>query len=515
MKKILWGCLPLLTAALAACGSSPEVRQDLLPTPSAAVTASSATSQTVQVGHFEVTYAVTSDWGSGFMGSITIKNNGPLVNGWKLEWTYAGDQKIAGMWNGVPTQNGQKVSVANASYNAQLYTGDSVTIGFQGEYSGTNTVPTVFTLNGVSNGQPGGEEPPPPPPPGGTWVMGYYVGYHHDKYPLEAVNWQAMTHVAVGRLMPYADGTISTDFDIDWYNGPRWAKSVVDRAHANNRKTILMLGGAGTRGGFVGAASPQNRSTFVTNILKVVDQYGFDGVDLDWEPVEAEDQEPLRALAEELRARRPGLLLTLPVNYVNTTWSDLDLPYYASIAPLFDRVNIMSYAMNGVYDSWHSWHSSALTGSTRNTPTSVETSVDAYINAGIEPGKLGVGIGFFGSCYSGVTGPNQFSDSMKLVADDNDMSYTNIMSSYYSEAVKRWDDRAKVPYLSSEVPLGPKGCNFVSYEDPQSIALKGEFVRSRGLGGAIIWNINEGYLPTAPAGSRDPLMDAVKQAFLQ
>ncbi len=32
--------------------------------------------------------------------------------------------------------------------------------------------------------------------------------------------------------------------------------------------------------------------------------------------------------------------------------------------------------------------------------------------------------------------------------------------------------------------------------------------------GTIVWTINQGYLPDAPAGSRDPLMDALRTTFL-
>jgi GH18 family chitinase len=58
----------------------------------------------------------------------------------------------------------------------------------------------------------------------------------------------------------------------------------------------------------------------------------------------------------------------------------------------------------------------------------------------------------------------------------------------------------------------------VSYEDETSILAKGQYVRDQGLGGTIVWtivwNINQGYLPDAAPGSRDPLMAALRQGFL-
>jgi chitinase len=55
----------------------------------------------------------------------------------------------------------------------------------------------------------------------------------------------------------------------------------------------------------------------------------------------------------------------------------------------------------------------------------------------------------------------------------------------------------------------------VTYEDTQSIADKGQYVHDQGLGGAIVWTINEGYRPSQPPGQQDPLMEALAQGFLQ
>lgn len=471
--------------------------------------------------NFEVTYKIDNDWKTGFVATVTVKNNGPALNNWTLGWNFAGDQKVSSLWNGVFTQAGNKVEVKNAAYNASLPTGGTVSFGFVGSYSGSNAIPTVFTLNGTPNGTPTPDpepdpDPTPIPDPTGQWVLGYYVGYLKDKYPLENVKWDAMTHIVVGRATPRSDGFVNTHFDIDEYNGPIWAKSVVQKAHANGKKAILMLGGAGEYSGFVGAASDTNRATFVNNLLKIVQDYGFDGIDIDWEPLQSADEPKLKALAEELKAKKPGLLLTLPVGWANANFPSSEArPYFGQIAPLFDRINIMSYSMAGVWGGWKSWHSSALSGHTPNTPSSIEVSVNAYVAAGVPASKLGLGIGFYGTCWQGVTGPLQTSDTMKVVADDNVMSFTNIMNGYYTPAAYVWDDSAKVPYLSSATGLGSQKCNFISYEDARSIGLKGNYAKQKGLGGAIIWNINEGYLPNATSGSKDPLMDAVKQAFLQ
>ncbi|GGR33645.1 glycoside hydrolase family 18 protein [Deinococcus ruber] len=353
-----------------------------------------------------------------------------------------------------------------------------------------------------------------PPTTSGPWVMGYAVGYESSLLPPSDLHWSSLTHVAVGRAVPRTDGTLGTTFDIDAVNGPVWAKSVVTQAHAHNVKAILMLGGAGEHAGFVGAASAANRSAFVQNILSVVQSYGFDGVDLDWEPLESADEAPLLALAKALKQAQPGLLLTLPVNFVNVNFPTQEArPSLAALAGTFDRINIMSYGMAGVYPGWNAWHSSALSGETDSTPTSVQSSVKAYLAAGLPAAKLGLGIGFYGLCYQGVTAPGQNKPAMKIVADDGDMSYVNIVNSYATPAAKKWDAAAQVPYLSSATPLGSKGCNYVSYEDAASIAQKGSYARAQGLGGVIIWTLAQGHFKGNPAGGSDPLLDAASAAF--
>ncbi|MEV4677546.1 glycoside hydrolase family 48 protein [Actinomadura sp. NPDC049382] len=90
-----------------------------------------------------------NDWGSGFTTSIDITNQGDALNGWTLKYSYAGNQKLASGWSGKWSQSGQDVTVQNESWNGSLASGATVNIGAQFTYSGTNTDPTSFTLNGT------------------------------------------------------------------------------------------------------------------------------------------------------------------------------------------------------------------------------------------------------------------------------------------------------------------------------------------------------------------------------
>lgn len=354
----------------------------------------------------------------------------------------------------------------------------------------------------------------PGPTTGGSWVMGYAAGYERDLLPLNELNWTALTHIAVARVIPMADGTLNTSFDLDPVRGPAWAREVVRQAHAHHVQALLMIGGEGEHAGFAGAASARKRAVFVRNILNVVREYGFDGLDLDWEPLSRADEVPLLALAQTLKRQQPGLLLTLPVNFVNANEPSSEArPSLAALATSFDRINIMTYGMAGVYEGWQSWHSSALSGDAERTPSSVRSSTAAYLRAGIPASKLGLGIGFYGLCYQGVTMPGQSAPGMKIVAGDSDISYVNIMNGYFTRANRNWDTRAGVPYLSSRSPLGSRACTYLSYEDAQSIALKGAYARHLGLGGVVIWTLGQGHFTGKSAGTADPLLAATSAAF--
>ncbi|MCF2437395.1 cellulose binding domain-containing protein [Streptomyces thinghirensis] len=63
-------------------------------------------------------------------------------------------QRLNGIWS----QSGRTVTVKNASYNARIAAGAAVSTGGQFTYSGTNTTPTSFAVNGTACA--GAHQPP-------------------------------------------------------------------------------------------------------------------------------------------------------------------------------------------------------------------------------------------------------------------------------------------------------------------------------------------------------------------
>ena len=98
----------------------------------------------------EVTYAKAWEGGTGFGGNITIKNLGDPLTNWTLTFAFPGSQQVTQGWTADWSQSGANVTARNLSYNGSQGTGASWTIGFNGSFSGTNSNPTSFAINGTT-----------------------------------------------------------------------------------------------------------------------------------------------------------------------------------------------------------------------------------------------------------------------------------------------------------------------------------------------------------------------------
>ncbi|MFF5407759.1 cellulose-binding domain-containing protein [Streptomyces misionensis] len=119
-----------------------------------------------------VDYTV-NQWSGGYTAAIKVTNLGPAITGWRLTWTYGGDQKVTSAWNATVSQSGQAVTATDAGWNGSLATGGSADFGVQGTYQSADPTPTDFAVNGVACGgtttptDPGTPPTTPPttPPP--------------------------------------------------------------------------------------------------------------------------------------------------------------------------------------------------------------------------------------------------------------------------------------------------------------------------------------------------------------
>ncbi len=361
----------------------------------------------------------------------------------------------------------------------------------------------------------------------GQWVLGYYVGYQINDYPIDQIDWSALTHIAFAGVTVKNDLSLDLSFFDQNGTGIQDAKAISAAAHAHGVSALILLGGAGAGQNLATAASPAHRAAFVADLLSAMDMLGYDGIDLDWE--ESVNLDDLVALAQALRAAKPNIVLTYPAGMVNGNYQSVD-PKLATLAESLDQFNVQAYfpstAVAGY--GWDSWFNCPLQGATGSTPIAIDDTLKRYEDAGIPKSKLGLGMGFYAMCYTGgITGPRQPTDgsSQQILGGDNNYPLRLLFEGggtfdQASAAERKFDDVAQVPYLSLGSPKYDQGCGastqYISYDDEASIIAKGTFSKANGYGGIMVWTIQEGWLSPGAAGGRpqNALMQALKKGFL-
>ncbi|MEU6076582.1 glycoside hydrolase family 6 protein [Micromonospora sp. NPDC047074] len=101
-------------------------------------------------GGCTVTHTVNS-WSGGFTTELRVTNHGAALTGWTLGFAPGAGVRLTNGWNGDWSQSGDRITVRNATWNAALPTGGTLSLGFQGTWAGgALPAPTGFTLNGTA-----------------------------------------------------------------------------------------------------------------------------------------------------------------------------------------------------------------------------------------------------------------------------------------------------------------------------------------------------------------------------
>ncbi len=118
----------------------------------------------------DVTY-VTNDWTTslgqgGFTANVTVRNTGDALSNWNFGFTFPNSgQRVSQGWSANWTQSGSNVTAASMPWNGSLASGATLSLGFNGTWSGSNPKPTSFTVNGVTCGGTPSPSPSPSPSP--------------------------------------------------------------------------------------------------------------------------------------------------------------------------------------------------------------------------------------------------------------------------------------------------------------------------------------------------------------
>ena len=265
----------------------------------------------------------------------------------------------------------------------------------------------------------------------------------------------------------YAFAHIKDDFEsLDVKTESRLARIANLRTQKPDLKVMLSVGGWGAGNFSEMAADPTHRQNFCNNCLAVVNKYKLDGIDLDWEyptsnsagiSASPDDTQNFTLLLKDLRATLGNDKLITMASSANAKYVD-----FKNAIQYLDFVNIMTYDMGKP-----PYHNAGLYKSTM-TKRSCDESVTLHHNAGVPYEKIVLGMPFYGH-----------GDGRAFSSECVD--YNEISTDGYTV---RWDQTAMVPYL-----VDASGTMVLSYDDATSIGLKADFVKQKGLRGAMYWNI--------------------------
>jgi chitinase len=109
--------------------------------------------------------------------------------------------------------------------------------------------------------------------------------------------------------------------------------------------------------------------------------------------------------------------------------------------------------------------------------------VAAFLEAGVPREKLIVGMPFYGRGFTGVPDTNDglYQPFSGIIS----ARYHEIVSDYLPTYERHWHDEAAVPWLYDH-----ESQTMVSYDDPESLARKADYINEQQLGGAMFWELS-------------------------
>ena len=368
------------------------------------------------------------------------------------------------------------------------------------------------------------------PAPTSPQYVGYYVAWAPGKgYPVRTLE----TSGAAGQLtvINYAFGNVVNnqcvvgDADLDYKNGVKGDQAVngkTDEAGAlagnwgqllqlkqkhPNLKVVISLGGWTWSKNFSDAALPANREAFVKSCVDTFIKGNvpgakpglaagvFDGIDIDWEypgtpgnegnVVRAEDKDNYVALLNEFRkqldALKPGYLLTVAASASGQVYNNLDL---GRVQLPLNWINLMTYDFAGPWESRTSPHANLLAG--KQDKLSVDIAVSDYLEKGVAPAKLVIGVPFYG--YGWV--PEKMDNhglyqavkaKAKGTPDAGTASYAQLKA--MGGDVFRDDVTKSIAKVN--------GGEVWVYDDVGVIKDKAAYIKSKKLGGMMVWEMSQ------------------------
>lgn len=313
-------------------------------------------------------------------------------------------------------------------------------------------------------------------------VIAYYAGgpSHLDKFEVEK-----LTHII------YCFGHLKGNELSIGRGGELLSKMVGLKKRNPALKVLVSLGGWGGCATCSDVFSTEKgRNDFAISVKNILEQYGADGIDLDWEyPVVAgypghkrspEDKDNFTQLVKALRN-------TLPENSVVSFAAGGFHEYIDSaiawkdVMPYVDFVNMMTYDLVNGYSKVTGHHTALY--SSNPEMESTDRAVKMLLNLGVPSGKIVIGAAFYGRVWKDV--PDIDHGLYQSGIFSHSENFKTFGHRLKSKGFKEyWDSVVKAPYAYN---AGKR--QFITYDNKQSVKIKTQYAIDHQLRGIMFWQL--------------------------
>ncbi len=343
-------------------------------------------------------------------------------------------------------------------------------------------------------------------------IVAYYLGRPDSprRYGVEKIHADKLTHINYA-FAGIQDGVIVSNPEMKPYQSKSDLADLQKLKQRNARlKILISIGGwAGSKEFSNVALTSEARAKFADSAVSFLNEYHLDGIDIDWEfPVsggqEGNAQRPedkqnytllFRALRDKLDAAgekdHRHYLLTAAIGNNEQFLADTEMD---KVAQILDWVNIMTYDFSGHWNTYAGHHAPLYDDPTLQREgaghtLNIDTIVGLTLKAGVPPGKLVLGVPFYGYSWKqcGPSNNGQLQEchgNGRGTWEDGVLDYSDIEANLINMKgyTRLWNDHAKAPYL-----FNSDTGEFVTYDDVESLDYKIKYLKAHGLGGAMFW----------------------------
>ena len=257
-------------------------------------------------------------------------------------------------------------------------------------------------------------------------------------------------------------------------------------------KIVLSLGGwGGCEPCSAAFSTPEGRLTFAKSVKEVSTYFKVDGLDLDWEyPAieglpghlyQAADKSNFTELLKILRSTlgKKYELSFAAGGFQKYLDESINLK---AVAPLVNRINIMSYDLVNGYSKVTGHHTPLY--STKPNEESTDRAVTYLLNQGVPAEKLVIGGAFYTRTWKNVENINN--GLYQAGEHIEGVNFKNFATTYTEANGWKYfyDEKAQAPYWYNASTK-----TFATADDIRSVKAKTEYVKAKKLGGIMFWEL--------------------------